>query len=311
MPSELMTSRQVATALDVPYSTLRGWAKKYGVPATETRADGADLYGAEGLAIFNRIKELLDSGKGKVDADGILPILQQEFTSLREVSDPSQTPPGGRSEPSGFDMQQMQQIVTTAVQVVIREENELAEKYARATYEIGSLKQQVKQLEEQKADLKVLADPRQLQQLEQERQQLQLENHTLSEAKTRLAEDVTQLRSREQSIQTQLQETQQAEREAYQKAAQLAQEKAEAESLAKTLEAEQTRLRQELEQERQRALREQEGLKAELAAKAAELAEATRPRGLWERITGKPVRHETEDRPQNDAPGELQGQLIN
>lgn len=304
MPSDLMTSRQVATALDVPYSTLRGWAKKYAIPATETRADGAGLYSDSGVAIFSRIKELLGSGKGKVDVESIAPILLQEFSILREVSDPSQTPTGGGPEVPGADLQHMQQIITTAVQAVIREENELAEKYARATYEIGSLTERVKQLEEQKAELKLLADPQQLQQLERDCQQLQLENHNLSEAKGRLAEDVAQLRSRETTHQAQMQEHQQAEREAYQKAAQLALEKAEAENAARSLADERDRLQQELEQERQKALREQAALQAELDAKAAELAEANRPRGLWERLTGKKS-------DKSDAPGGFQGQIIN
>lgn len=287
MNSELLTSREVASLLDVPYSTLRGWAKKYAVPAAKTRADGADLYGAEGRDIFSRIKELSDSGRAKVDAESILPILQKEFESLRVVSEVSQNQSGGVSEASGIDLQQMQQIITTAVQVVIREENELAEKYARATYEIGALKQQVMQLEEQKAELKLLADPQQLQQLERERHQLQLENQNLSEAKAGLAEDLTQLRNREQVVQQELKASQQAERETYQKVSQLAQEKAEADSKLKSMEAERIRLQELLEQERQKALREQAALREELEARSAELTEARRPRGLWERMTGK------------------------
>lgn len=150
--SELST-KEAAAHLEVGFSTMKTWCSELPIPLRMDAA-GARRIGPEGLAVLEQVKALRDQGR---HLESIRAILEP---ALAETGPGSVPPPAAaQSEPGPsrppVDQAELAQVVAAAaaqaVQAAVAQENELAEKYARACYEIGELRATVKALHDKLA----------------------------------------------------------------------------------------------------------------------------------------------------------------
>jgi DNA-binding transcriptional MerR regulator len=139
--SERITAAEAADALGVHHNTIKHWIAHLPIPAEKDSA-GRWRFGPEAVEVLKAIKELRDQDRSfdtiRVRIDKQAPGSSQE---------PAEVPTNNHQEPANqpptVDGRDLAAIVGASLvpQVVeaLQANNELAEKYARATYEIGKL----------------------------------------------------------------------------------------------------------------------------------------------------------------------------
>lgn len=180
MSQQHITSKQIAQELGIAPSTARVWAKKFKIPRQQRK--GVSVYTADALEALKTIKTMRDKGSG--------------YNTIQRVMEPPKEPVTPLQQQ---DNTPSEAVITAkiedAITKTLEKSNELAEKYARATFEIGQLTEQVKTLE---AQAKLLPSPVTWALHERDLEQLQAENEAL---KKQLKEEAKQKREAEQLLQ--------------------------------------------------------------------------------------------------------------
>lgn len=130
-----LTSTEIAELVGISESSVRQWAKAYEL--SSKKAGKKRLYDEEAIAAIKRIKMLRDEGAGDRT-------IRLAVTSRNGCDNLQQYQLDHKSNVSEELKQELIQI--------IENKDSLAEKYARATYEIGKL-EAVNQLLREKLDL--------------------------------------------------------------------------------------------------------------------------------------------------------------
>ena len=156
MPDDLTTSA-VAEKLDVPASTIKRWSEQFPVNAYKDDR-GRMRFKPDSVRVLEIIKSLRDEDRGPAT---ITRLVSSEWAAIGPETGPSSIPVQSQTEPGSsqptaapsMDAGSLVEQITAAVTMAIRTDNELAEKYARATFEIGTLQERVAQLQEREQRL--------------------------------------------------------------------------------------------------------------------------------------------------------------
>lgn len=126
------TSKEIAEVLDISHSTVRNWGRKFDIPR-ENKIGKGWIYDEEARRIFETIKSLRSDDCGY---DTITRRLAPDNHECQSDSHDNQS--------DTHDNHPIIKSLANEFQTVMKTElsaaNQLAEKYARATYEIGELK---------------------------------------------------------------------------------------------------------------------------------------------------------------------------
>lgn len=171
--SNMLSTKEAATELGVPLGTLKRWVDELPIPL-EKDAAGARRYGPEALEVLRRVAELRQDDRHfesirviinpsqTADGPGLSPDLGAGQPANRIVTSAENTGPGpsqpaisDRAEP-GPSVQEVAATVGDAIvervgrelSEVLRRENDMAEKYARAGHRIGELEATLKARDE-------------------------------------------------------------------------------------------------------------------------------------------------------------------
>lgn len=139
--SERRVSTQEAAALvGASPNTVKSWVRDLGLTPPRDES-GRHRWDADALAALHAVKNLRDQGRS--------------YDTIRRVIAPVEVLPA--SAPSAFDEERLKWAIAEAVgQVVagvLRSESDLAEKYARVSYELGELRATVRALERERLGL--------------------------------------------------------------------------------------------------------------------------------------------------------------
>jgi DNA-binding transcriptional MerR regulator len=158
--TQKLGTRTVAELYGLGYSTVPQWAKEYNIPYTKER--GKIKFKPEDAALFEVIKQLKsqDAGMNTIRRRIGTDVLQQ-----------NQSGDVFGEQPKGLNPA-LQLDIRAEVKAALAESNELSEKYARATFEIGQLQERVRGLEQQ---LQVLPSSDELAQAKAENERLKME----------------------------------------------------------------------------------------------------------------------------------------
>lgn len=124
-------TKEISHLLGVSISTVKSWADQFDIPSE--RHGHKRVFDTEALKVFKTIQNLKDKNSG--------------FVTIQKVlSDSNQL---NRSP----DDRQAGQEIEILIEKAVSRQNEIAEKYARATFEIGQLQERVRVLETAKEKL--------------------------------------------------------------------------------------------------------------------------------------------------------------
>lgn len=141
MTKRKLSSAQIAKKLGVSASTARGWAKRFDVPRKQVK--GNSVYTEEAFEALRMVKKMRSNGNG--------------YNTIQRIMNTNKAPQNSvLSEEKNTQNSQIKTTIQEAITGTLEKNNELAEKYARATFEMGSLQEKVKQLE---AQTKLLPSP--------------------------------------------------------------------------------------------------------------------------------------------------------
>lgn len=135
MPAPQLTINEAAERLGVGASTLRTWGEKLGVEGART-STGKRIYTDDDLAVLEVVKQLRDQDAGfetiRRQIGGASATHGEATAGDGEPTASAPPPHGGAAvlEPS---------VLIAEVVRAIGDQTELAEKYARATFELGKL----------------------------------------------------------------------------------------------------------------------------------------------------------------------------
>lgn len=137
-----VTSTGVSEKLAVPEHTVTQWAECLGIG--DPSATGKRLFSQDEINVIETVKAMREQNHG----------FDTIARRLKTTALVSEAP-----EPlvRDLDMKAITQEVAKAVVEAVQTETQQAEKYARATYLIGQLEEQVKRLEEENRRLKAIA----------------------------------------------------------------------------------------------------------------------------------------------------------
>lgn len=136
---------EAAKQLQVPLSTLKSWADRFNVG--DRSSSGRLNFKPDDLAMLELIKSLRDSDCG-FDT-----ITRRISTSeCQAVPGSSQTLADSDEHTPPIDLEALTERITAAVTSTIKADTEQAEKYARATHQIGALESEIKFLRQQLAE---------------------------------------------------------------------------------------------------------------------------------------------------------------
>ena len=188
-PLDRYTTSEIAKQIGIGQSTARKWASEYKIPSLKIK--GKPVYQAEIAEVFKIIQELKGAGRSDTTI---------RRTISETIPDSAIAPPQHRQEAHSVDIAALERIIEGA----ITKSEGIAEKYARATHEIGVLQERCRQLEEQ---VKALPPPEtryqlELQTTESERLLSELEQKT-SEAE-QLAAALASIEAENQELKSKL-----------------------------------------------------------------------------------------------------------
>lgn len=136
-----VTASDAAKHLGVGLTTLKTWAERVGVG--EKTSSGLWLFTEQDMHVLGVVQMLRADDRG---FDTITRRLQSELPERNGPADDTESPvPGGAGHYPAMSPDEMRGLIVDAIQG----QTELAEKYARATYEIGDLRATVRHLQAQ------------------------------------------------------------------------------------------------------------------------------------------------------------------
>lgn len=138
------TTTEAANKLGVPKSTLHTWLNQLPIPH-ETDSRGRKLFDAEALAVLEAVKSLRDEDHG-------YQTIRRKIGGVREpVRDGTgHEPDAGQGErdahetaPHGLHSDHLADALVPRLVEALTAQNDLGERYAKATYQIGKLEADV------------------------------------------------------------------------------------------------------------------------------------------------------------------------
>lgn len=168
------STKDVSKELEVSEQTVRLWSKTFKIPYT--KSSGNIRFSQEALEIFETIKALRSENSG---FDTIKRHIKKNIKTDNDTQalEPAPEKPKAVEPVQAVDQTEafvkvihsLESVIDNSIQKSIKEQNELSERYARATYRIGELETTVKFLKEQVDKLEVekeKAENKHLKQLE-------------------------------------------------------------------------------------------------------------------------------------------------
>lgn len=134
----MFNAQDVADKVGIGNSTVRLWARQFEIP--RERKGTKWVYSDEAMDIFKAIKSMrenehgMDTIRRTISKDVTVPSSSHELVSVQAVSD-------NRKEDLLDDIEKV-------MERALAKNNELSEKYARATYTIGQQDERIRALEE-------------------------------------------------------------------------------------------------------------------------------------------------------------------
>lgn len=212
-----LDSKTISSQAEIGYSTVRQWANDYDVPYIRKR--GKIMFDEEVAELFEVIKELKNDGAGndtirrnihqsvgvpqerhRSDSDAI-EMPQQSYENYENIDTPtadSQQPQDSYSDAVVIIEEKLKHSTTQAIELAVKQSqkefelivqnnNEIAEKFSRATYEVGQLHERVNHLNEKlsekdkkiellESQIKLLPPPQKIERLEEQLKSKALEN---------------------------------------------------------------------------------------------------------------------------------------
>jgi DNA-binding transcriptional MerR regulator len=167
--AETLTVRDVADQLGVSHTTIKKWVEALFPGEPERDSHGRWRLTQEQVRVLETVKALRAEDKGiNTIARIIGPV---NFT---EVSSEDQPQPDRSSTEVHPQSPDLRELIRAEVSGAIQSNNDLAEKYARATFEIGTLQERVAQLQEREHRLLTAGEAK-----DTEADRLRRENETL------------------------------------------------------------------------------------------------------------------------------------
>lgn len=183
------STKDVANELDVSEQTIRLWSKTFDIPYT--KSSGNIRFGADVVRVFETIKHLRDENSGFETIRRRICSSTGETAMEPVAENKAPVALAPVSEPAAIEIEKnLEVVISESIKKNITANNELAEKYARATYRIGELETTVRFMQEKIDTLTI------------EQQQTKVEAEKLLPAGLKVSE----LEETIQLLQTQLQQ---------------------------------------------------------------------------------------------------------
>lgn len=151
-----LTTKQLAEAAERPLSTVKRWVEQFDIPHEQIA--GANRYPPETADLVRAIGVMLDDGKSMASVRFVLgaqlgPVSQPTSSAHESAHEPVSRPADTVGQPMSQPMSQVIELedlvhqvgldVVEKVVAALRQDNELAEKYAKAAHHIGTLEAQL------------------------------------------------------------------------------------------------------------------------------------------------------------------------
>lgn len=138
-----MSTDEVIKDLNISESTLKNWEKQFRIK--KNRGPGnKKRYNEEAMATLRMVKALRDQDRGFDTIQRVLKERNEDQITATET--PTENKPVV-ADSQALTVNDKQEIMSSVVQV-IQDQNELSEKYARATYSIGQLEAEKQALQD-------------------------------------------------------------------------------------------------------------------------------------------------------------------
>lgn len=145
---ETITVRDVADQLGVSHTTIKKWVEALFPGEPERDSHGRWRLTADQVRILETVKALRAEDKGLNTITRLIgPVKFTEASSETQLQFDQVSP---EVHPSSADLREL---IRAEVSGAIQSNNDLAERYARATFEIGTLQERVAQLQEREQRL--------------------------------------------------------------------------------------------------------------------------------------------------------------
>lgn len=160
------SANDVAEELSIHHTTVKKWAQQFEVPSR--RKGHKWVFNDDSIAVLKTIQRLKDEDCGQ---DTIRATIAPQMSLEENVSQKTET----QVRPD-YDAPEITQLIDQSVSNAIEKYDSIAEKFARATHEIGRLEAQLESAQEK---LKVLPDPVDHSQVKAENERLKAELEVL------------------------------------------------------------------------------------------------------------------------------------
>ena len=148
-----LTTGEAAERLGVPQTTLKNWINHLAIP-TSTDSRGRRRIHDDVLPVLEAVKDMRGEDCGYQTIRRRIGPLTDGQPSLTVGGQlPTDTRPPGDGQQATEALNIPSDALVSQIVTAIQENNDLAEKYARATYEIGELRERVKGRDEKLAEL--------------------------------------------------------------------------------------------------------------------------------------------------------------
>lgn len=157
--SDRLSTAEVAKATGIPEPTIKHWLGKLPIPAEKDSA-GRWRFDEEALEVLKAVKDLRDQDRTFETIRRRIgePELSAESSGLSDRLSPDNLQPTTDERASSVDERMLAEslagVIAPQLIDALAAQNELAEKYARATYTIGQLEERVSNLTVQLAETK-------------------------------------------------------------------------------------------------------------------------------------------------------------
>ena len=201
MSQSTMTIHEAANRLGVCASTLRTWGEKTGVAGNRT-SSGKRLYSDDDLSVLEAVKDLRDQDAGwttirkRIGREAPVAIAEPAHAPVLTSTPLMHEPEGGQPAPAtapqgqGHGQEGPNQLVSKVIET-LNAQSGMAERYARAGYQIGRLEAEVKHLAEERERM-----AQRLAESEQKLAELSLNEELLRAERARLGRELGEARQR-------------------------------------------------------------------------------------------------------------------
>lgn len=188
------TPAKMAEEVGVGVTTIKTWSKELNI-LPQKNSSGRNFFSESDAEVFKRVKELRNENKG---LDSIRSIINSEFNLEQDSSSESAVSTGSSSDYNPMSIELVKQEIRSA----LAENNDLADRYAKATYTIGKLEERIifqeEQIKQQEESIKLLPAANELQLKEADIRSLESKNEQLHSEIERLQQDNLKMKTLEE-----------------------------------------------------------------------------------------------------------------